>query len=169
MGGDLVRIQFGYETGDNPGAPANIPELPRALEKILFSPETPAGEIFSPRVTVSPGEAILVTGYNLPEDRSIYLNRVSVGSYAVPHGEPCDYRTQSARPRDGVDLFTGRMVLGKPEAWILSTGRPQMILPVPGRYRFELEDEDMLGGDMQVDYIKWELTDTFGLPWGTII
>jgi hypothetical protein len=143
--------------------------MPRATEKALFTPETPAGEIYSHRVTIVPGEAILVTGYNLPPERSIYLNRVSVGSYAAPRGEPCDYRAQGRAPREGVDLFTGRMVLGDPEAWVLSREKPQMILPIPGRYRFELEDEDMLGGDMQVDYIKWQLADTFGLPWGGII
>lgn len=124
---------------------------PATTAMVLFSPETPPGTVLSPRLTVIPGVAYLISAYNLPSDRKIYLNQVSTGTIA---SGIC-----SGRNRDQ-DFFIQRFVLGGEERWTMDAERPQLLLAAPGRYRLELENEDMLGAELQVEYTSWPLKDT---------
>ena len=53
------------------------------------------------------------------------------------------------------------MTLGGAERWIMSAERPQMLINLPGVYRFELEDEDMLGGDLHLEQLEIRLVPGF--------
>ena len=149
-----MGIRTGYETGKGQGPSAGFRPQPGVTANILFSPDSPAGERFSARVDILPGNAYLVSAYNLPPDRRVFLNQISTGT--LPGREKADGWT----PNRGQDFFMQRFRLGGERRWTLSESQPQILLLVPGRYRFELEDEDMLGDSLQVEFYSWPLAQT---------
>ena len=149
-----MGIRTGYETGMGQGPPAGYNPQPAVTANVLFSPDSPLGERFSARLNILPGMAYLVSAYNLPADRKIFLNQISTGT--LPGREKAEGWT----PNRGQDFFMQRFLLGGADRWTLSERQPQILLLVPGRYRFELEDEDMLGEDLQVEFYAWELAKT---------
>ena len=114
----------------------------RPQREALFHSLSPLGETLSRRVSVRPGKVFLFQAFALPPDRRIFVNIVSFG---VLDG------------RRGADLYIQRMTLGGAESWELTFEKPQMLITLPGVYRFELESADMLGGDMRLEYFSWDV------------
>jgi hypothetical protein len=115
----------------------------------LFTPETPYGALYSARVDIRQGKVFLFHGHNVPEGRSIYMCSVSPGSFRPgPHDPPL-----------GADVYIARMDLGGAGSWAIDAAHPRLLVSLPGMYRFELEDPDMLGGDMRLEYRSWDV------PW----
>lgn len=104
--------------------------------RYIFWPRSPVDQIFSRRVILTEGWTYLFQLHGA--DGRVFMNRVTVES---------DDDLFSGR-----DVHVQRMTLGDPEDWILSPERPQMMVNLPGVYRFELERPDMLGGDLTLEY-----------------
>ena len=126
---------------------SRVPRGPGVTFKYVFGPDSPPGQIFSRRVLLTENRLYFFRAHNVPDGRSIFLNWVS-----LEHSEPLDgCQTPDALP-PGRDVYIQRMTLGDPDRWILTAERPQMMINLPGVYRFELSDEDMLGGDLCLEY-----------------
>jgi hypothetical protein len=138
-------------------------ELPRSTRLFLFTPESPSEQTLSPKLSIAPGDVVFITAYNMPEDRKIYIRQVTIATYNPPSSQECC--GNAALPwRDGIDVHYVRMSLGGVDKWVFTSDNPQKIISLPGTYRLELEDEDMLGQSLQVEYYKWPLTQTPGVP-----
>jgi hypothetical protein len=120
---------------ETPDRPSPADGGPR---KYIFWPQSPVDQIFSRRVVLTEGWLYLFQLHGVEPDRRVFMNRVTV-----------------ERDEDlffGRDVHVQRMTLGDPERWILAIRRPQMLVNLPGVYRFELENADMLGGDLTLEY-----------------
>lgn len=135
----MPDVITGWQTEDFSRAPSG----PGTPHHYLFTPDSPLDQIYSRRVTLSDGLLYLFRAYNLPVDRRIYMNLVS----AEHAGSKAD-----GEPLFGRDLYIQRMTLGGPEKWILTSDSPQMLVNLSGVYRFELENLDMLGADLCLEY-----------------
>lgn len=145
--------------------------IARGVNIPIFTPETPLDCDLSYVIELQSGRTISIDAWNLPENRTIYINRVVVGSF-----QPltCDntnrYAMMSFRGKAGQVIFTKRMDLGNKDYWKLTSEKSQIIWSVPGMYQLELESTDMLGQVMQVEYSLWP--NMPGMPkeyWGGIL
>jgi hypothetical protein len=93
-------------------------------------------------ITVSPGKVFFFRAFNIPADRSISFQAVSLGVGELPGG-------------GGRDLYIQPMTLGGADKWTLTPGNPQLLLRLPGVYRLLLSNEDMLG-ELWVEYLIWD-------------
>lgn len=164
------NISTGFFQGANRVANDNTP-LSTAGRKVLFSPNSPFDMIYSPTFTVEPGLAILIEAYNMPDASPIYVNRLVRASFRPPTATPCPPCNMGAFPGpDGIIMNRERMTLGNGQAhWALNkdstndNSKLQLLIMVPGLYELELSDIDMLG-DLQVEYITWNLGLTPYMP-----
>jgi hypothetical protein len=84
---------------------------------------------------VSPGFAALVTAYNLPAGGTVSVEAVVT----------TDYRAARQGRVDGAqDVRSFRPTIGGAENWELDESHPQMIIALPGSYRFFLSDPELL-------------------------
>jgi hypothetical protein len=113
----------------------------------LFTPDSPLGQIFSDRVEVRPGKVFMFRAHDLPEDRSVYACSVSPLVLRHPWPRPLSW--------PAVDGYLARMTLGGADAWTLDAGHPLLLVSLPGLYRFELEDPDVLDGPFRLEYAFW--------------
>ena len=97
-----MGIRTGYETGKGQGPSAGFRPQPGVTANILFSPDSPAGERFSARVDILPGNAYLVSAYNLPSDRRVFLNQISTGT--LPGREKADQNATKGRAAGAVPV-----------------------------------------------------------------
>lgn len=123
--------------------------IPDAAWAALFTPDTPFDQQYSDRVDVRAGRVFLFQAYNLPPDRRIFACSVSPG---ILRGTAQSY----AGGRPGFDAYMRRMDLGGEEAWTIDEGHTRLLVSLPGVYRFELEDLDMLGSELRLEYLCWE-------------
>lgn len=138
---------------------------------VLFSSNSPMDMIYSPTFTVEPGLAVLIETYNMPDAFPIYVNRLVRASFAPPTATPCPPCNMEALPGpEGTIMNRERMTLGDGDKWWRlyknSAGDDsvlQLMIMVPGLYELELSDRDMLG-DLQVEYITWNLSLTPYMP-----
>lgn len=166
-------IQTGSEFNAGPWATPDSAQYAHSLGVQLFHQLSRLGEVFSPPLRLKPGEAAFIDVYNLPEGGEIYTNRIIIGSFAVPCGGTCPPPLKSTQG-DNIIMAEKRMTLGNPDAWIFynrpSAGegerklQVQMVITLPGDYRFELSDEGLLGQDMILEYRKFDLDKVPGLP-----
>lgn len=113
----------------------------------------------------------MLEAYNMPDDSPIYINRLVRASFAPPTATPCPPCNMGMFPGpEGIIMSRERMTLGDGQKWWRlyknSAGDDsvlQSIIAVPGVYELELSDPDMLG-DLQVEYITWNLSLTPGMP-----
>jgi hypothetical protein len=126
---------------------------------VVFSPSSPSGQIYSQKIAISFGELFLFRAFNIPEDRAIYFNGVSVSTSMPTSGGAC---CPPVGFLSGPDLYIQRMTVGGPDKWVLTDLLPQVLVNLPGQYRLELSNEDMVGTDLYVEYIKlYWTTDRF--------
>lgn len=138
---------------------------------VLFSPNSTFDTIYSPTFNVEPGLAVLIETYNMPDASPIYVNRLVRASFAPPNATPCPPCNMGAFPGpDGIIMFRERMTLGDGANWWRlfksstdNTSVLQLLIMVPGTYELELSSSDMLG-DLQVEYITWNLSLTPHMP-----
>lgn len=135
---------------------------------ILFAPETDPGTIYSRTFTVTEGNSVLVDGYNIPEGKHIFVNRVVCTSYCpAPVNNTCsacDPLDLEALDRPGLIVFRARMTLGSdPSRWHLYCDADphksvlQLFIAMPGTYELELEETEMLGDlEVELQYVKNE-------------
>lgn len=138
----------------------------------IFTPRTPLDQTLSYPIWVLSGEVVVIDAYEMPANRSIFVNNVSVASYQPLSGDNTNgYQMMFWQGRGPVILFHKRMDLGNPEYWKLTDTRTQLLIAIPGTYQLELESEDMLGSTLQVQYrVEKDLIP--GLPkeyWGGIM
>jgi hypothetical protein len=141
----MAEVSTGYSVGE----PVRWPSGPRTVHSYVFTPDSPLGQVYSHRVVLVEEMLYLFRVYNIPDGRSIYMNLVSQENAGPPPGGGC---LPGEYPTAGGDLYLARMTLGGADKWIISAQRPQMLVNLPGVYRFELEDEDMLGADLCLEY-----------------
>lgn len=122
--------------------------------KALFDSLSPLDQLYSDYLMISADKAVFVQAHYLPDNRRIYVNMVS--SVNVPGGPRPDCAPNELFGST-MDLYIRRMTLGGADNWILNADNPQMIITLPGVYRLELEDLDMLGHDLRVDYYAWDI------------
>jgi hypothetical protein len=120
----------------------------------LFSPDTPLGQLYSPRVEIKPGKVFKFIAFNLPEDGEIRMLTVSPGSLESQSHRHCMYNPDFI---PGVDLYYQRMTLTGEANWTLTADNPQMLVSLPGLYRFKLKSETMLGGDLRLEFYSWDV------------
>jgi hypothetical protein len=107
----------------------------------LFTPDSPTDRLYSSQLSIGPNKNYMFRAHGVPEGRRIFLEMVS----------------KAFLEKDSpMDLFYQTMTLGGAEQWVMSRERSQMLVTLPGVYRFRLENEDMLGGDMQLEYYFWD-------------
>jgi hypothetical protein len=139
-----MHIQTGFESG-HPGHMHGPPPGQHGVtHAILFHPGSRLDEPFSRRVIVPPGTAALFTAHHLPSNRRVFVNQVTVGR---------DSGSAAA------DMLRIRMRLGGAERWVFTALRPQKIITLPGYYRMELEDQDMIDDEFTMEYVSWNLSD----------
>lgn len=170
------KISTGYMLGAvNSGNDNSSLSTPGRV--VLFSPESSQEDVSSPSFGVEPGQAIFVEAYNMPEGYSIYVNRLVRASYAPPHASPCPPCNMGKFPGPGgIIMYRERMTLGDGSNWwrLYKSSVPndtgfddrsvlQLLITIPGLYELELSSVDMLG-DLQVEYITWNLGLTPNLP-----
>ena len=135
---------------------------------ILFCPESPMDQKYSPSFTVTPGQVILIDAYNMPDSMPIYVNRIVLSSSpecGACYRDPCKtMRVESS----GQIIFRERMTLGNDRRqWQLFKTSTfsilQMMIMIPGTYELELSDVSMLG-DLEVEYMRWNLPVTPNMP-----
>lgn len=168
-----IKPSTGYYAGVSTCSSGASVILPTPGKSILFSPETPQGEIFSPSFTVVPGSSVLIDAYNMPTNAPIYVNRVLKSNYGPRTGDNCDpCAIGNVYNTPGIVTFRERMTLGtSADCWQLikysgsdePQSKLQMLILVPGIYQLELSETEMLG-DMQVEYMQWDNGLTPGLP-----
>lgn len=140
---------------------------------ILFSPESPIDIVYSPTFTVVPGSPAFIEAYNMPTDSPIYVNRLVRGSFRPPHATPCPPCNMGAFPGpDGIITARSRMTLGDGQNWwrLIKFGGAdekksvlQLMIVIPGLYELELSSPNMIG-NLQVEYITWNLSLTTPMP-----
>jgi hypothetical protein len=118
-----------------------VRRLAESRHRVLFGPESPADQLYSDYVFVTLGQRIMLQAFHLPAGKAVFTNMVSTGT-GRSGGLP-------------MDLYIQRMTLGGADKWIMREDNPQMIISLPGVYRFELEDESILGQDFRLDYCSW--------------
>ena len=130
----MPDISVGHQLGDT----GRIPHGCGAGYEYVFGPRSPLDQIFSRRIVLPEGFLHFFRVHNIEPGRRVFMNLVTVATDA-------DFMC-------GIDTHVQRMTLGDPERWILSLQRPQMLVNLPGIYRFELENPDMLGADLVLEY-----------------
>jgi hypothetical protein len=122
------------------------PTGPGTPHLYVFTPDSPPGQVLSRRIVLPEGHLHLFRAYNMPPGRSIWMNIVSQ-EFATPlSGQLLD------SPLPGRDLYMARMVLGGADKWVLTETRTQMLVNLPGVFRFELENADMLDDELCLEY-----------------
>ncbi|MDR1079455.1 MAG: hypothetical protein LBQ79_00450 [Deltaproteobacteria bacterium] len=138
-----MAVVTGYEECGPPPSAVRPREFNR---DIVFSQESDRSQAFSRRVVVTPGTAVMLTAHGLPEGRRIFTWLVLVGR---------------AGGTAGSDMYKSRMSLGGAHKWIFTRACPQKIITLPGTYRFELEETDILDGEnFLMEFMTWRLEDT---------
>jgi hypothetical protein len=139
-----MNIITGHETGRFPACADGHPVRGRELGRnLVFHPDSRLDEPYSRRVPIHPGTASLFTVHGLPPDRRVFTHQVVVGRDSL----------------SAADFFRVRMRLGGEDPWVFTRERPQKIITLPGTYRFELEDMDLLGEDFAMEYVTWNLSE----------
>jgi len=169
MGCSNVSTGF-FRPGSQAGTASQLQAVPGRVS--LFTPESPAEEIFSPTFTVDVGNMALIEAYNMPSDFPIYVNRVVRANFIPPTVSSCPPSNMAAFPgRDGIIISRERMTLGGSQLqWQLNKNSTdsslsilQLMIAIPGVYELELSSEDMLG-ELLVEFILWDSRLTRGLP-----
>lgn len=138
---------------------------------ILFSPESPYDDKYSPSFTVKAGVSVLIDAYNMPDDSRIFVNRLVKTTTPPTIGSNCDpCAMHGAYGTNGLVLFRERMRLGctSEYGWCLQkytdeSTITQLLINIPGTYELELETVDMLG-DLEVELMEWSNSATIALP-----
>ena len=136
----MPDVNTGWQTEDF----TRVPRGPGTPFQYVFTPDSPPDRLFSGRVMLPEGRMYLFRAFNVPAGRSIFMNWVT-----PEYGGAGPFLDA---PIHGRDMYVQRMTLGGADNWILSAERPQMLVNLPGVYRFELEDYDMLGQDLCLEY-----------------
>jgi len=165
-----MGINTGGWFGGDPCGPAPEQRIQNTPGKeILFSPNTPPGTIYSHVFTVGPGQVVLIDAYNMPDFSWVRVNRVAVSNYApIVIDGPCPPCNMLKRDPDGQITFEAPMTLGCEPCWRLFRNSDidqqlQLMFMVPGMYRLELKDTDMLG-DLEVEMQRWVMANTPSIP-----
>ena len=152
----MSEISTGFLAEDL-GRVANAP-LPK--HNYVFSPDSSIQSRYSRPIILGEGSLYLFKAYGLGDEDRIYVNSVSRGS-------PRSYdRVMLEGPDPGVDLYVQRMTLGGEASWVFSPARPQLLVNLPGLYRFELGDDSMIGSNICLEYLAIRVVP--GLPPGVI-
>ncbi|MDR1872027.1 MAG: hypothetical protein LBS60_08970 [Deltaproteobacteria bacterium] len=121
---------------------------------VLFSPDSPLEQVYSDYVIITSGKACMLQAHNLPDNRKVFTNIIT--SQIMPLASHCN-AASSTFFTNVADIYIQRMTLSGADNWILTADNPQMLITLPGVYRFEIEDTDMLGGDFRLDYYMWNI------------
>ena len=137
------------DTGHYWGGPKG-PSMPSLGGRIvLFDSDDIISREVSDVYPVSPGMAALVTAYNLPTEGSIHVEAVVVN----------DYRKPSVGFAPPTDVRRVRPTIGGPDNWVIDADHPQLLIALPGTYRFVLSDPDLLEDTgLVVDAMPLDLT-----------
>jgi hypothetical protein len=110
------------------------------------------GRTFSDRVPLAPGEIMILTDHNLPEGFSV---RACMAVTATESCGPSRFPgNEYGGAPGGVDLYVDPVALGGPGDWTITPERPQMVVSLPGIYRFELSDQEALGRDFLLELYR---------------
>ena len=153
----MADVVTGY-LADDLGRADRVP-IPR--HQYVFSPDRPPASRFSRPVVLAEGRLHLFRAYGLEAGERIFVNAVSRGSLAPPWE-----RSGSDPPDSGVDLYVQRMTLGGAANWEFSAERPQLLINLPGLYRFELEFDEMRNSGICLEYLAVSVAP--GAPPGVI-
>lgn len=166
-----VNVSTGYYRGGPSRVSNENAQLFTPGRVVLFSQESNLDSVYSPSFNVEAGQAAFVEAYNMPDANPIYVNRLVRASYAPPQASPCPPCNMDKFPGpDGIIVNRERMTLGDGEKWwqlfkdeASQTSVLQMLIVIPGTYELELSSVDMIG-DLQVEYLTWNLSLTPHLP-----
>lgn len=110
--------------------------------QILFNADEHSSEAVSAMVIIASGSAGLFTVYNMPDGKTISTLMVSIGTFGGPRvPSACAPLRVGHLP---VDQYSIKPTILGAASWVLTSDNPQMIITLPGSYRFALEDTDML-------------------------
>jgi hypothetical protein len=146
----LFEIDTGFELGQE--GPVQISGT---TWHPLFTEQSPLGQVWSPRVEIRPGKVYMFQGHNIPEDRKIFVNMVT------PLVVGRSRRKDGSLAEQVSDAYWSRVTLGGAETWTMDRDHGLLLISLPGVYRFELEDEDMLPKDelgkaLRLEYQYWD-------------
>lgn len=135
----MPNIDTGFELD---GYPRDVPPGER---RVLFGPDSPPNQLFSPRLDVRPGKAALVHAFGLEGEGSIFVRAVRPQSFKIGPGSSYS-----------MDAHLGPVTLGGAELWALDAFHRQLLITLPGLYRLELSDLLILTETLLVEYFTWD-------------
>jgi hypothetical protein len=100
----------------------------------IFDAHDYKDEDISKIYSIQHGEALLVSAFNMPEEGEIFVEMVITsvpdwGRRAAPHM---------------VEVISAKPTIGEPDNWVIDETHLQLLIQLPGSYRFILNDESMV-------------------------
>jgi hypothetical protein len=126
-----MSVSTGYYMPDPRGGGA----VPPGGRITVFDAHAPGREPISLPYTVREDMALLLTAFNMPAGGQMHTE---LAILSVPEPGP-------GRPFPGyVDIRAMRPSIGGADNWVIDGDHPQMLIALPGTYRFVLSDPCLL-------------------------